>query len=223
MTLYPIDAALVQVQRELGIDNPDPWDIVALFESKIATFCGAKYAVALDSCTNALFLSLKFKDISNQILSIPKHTYLSVPQVLLHSGNKPAFVDIEWTGAYEIGTTGIIDSAGRVKESMYISNSLTCISFHRKKPIPIGKGRMILTDDFVAYQWFQKAVYEGRDRRIPHDSINDISILGWNMYMTPEMAAYGLSLLDDYFLSSQADTTSSQKYNDISRYTCFDI
>ena len=46
MTLCPIDAALIQVQRELGIDNPDPWDVVALFESKIATFCGL-YAVAL--------------------------------------------------------------------------------------------------------------------------------------------------------------------------------
>ena len=117
MTLYPIDAALVQVQRELGIDNPDPWDIVALFESKIATFCGSKYAVALDSCTNALFLSLKFKDISNQILSIPKHTYLSVPQVTT-LGNKPAFVDISGL-SYEIGTAGIIDSAGELGIYVY--------------------------------------------------------------------------------------------------------
>ena len=59
-----------------------------------------------------------------------------------------------------------------------------------------------------------KAVYEGRDRRIPHDSINDISILGWNMYMT--LRWQHMVYLFWMTTFTQADTTSSQKYNDIS-------
>ena len=39
----------------------DPWDIVNLFEKKVSKFCGSKYAVAVDCCTNAIFLSLKSK------------------------------------------------------------------------------------------------------------------------------------------------------------------
>ncbi len=38
----------------------DPWDIVDLFEEKVSSFCGSKYGVAVDCCTNAIFLSLKY-------------------------------------------------------------------------------------------------------------------------------------------------------------------
>ena len=38
----------------------DPWDIIDLFEKKVSKFSGSKYAVAVDCCTNAIFLCLKF-------------------------------------------------------------------------------------------------------------------------------------------------------------------
>ena len=36
------------------------------------------------------------------------------------------------------------------------------------------------------------AVYEGKDRRVNHDSIDDLDTFGWNMYMTPHQALYGI-------------------------------
>ena len=36
------------------------WDNVDRFEEIIAEYAGSKYAVAVDSCTNALFLSMKY-------------------------------------------------------------------------------------------------------------------------------------------------------------------
>ena len=39
----------------------DPWDVVDLFEKKMAEYAGSKYGVAVDNCTNALFLCLKVK------------------------------------------------------------------------------------------------------------------------------------------------------------------
>ena len=36
-----------------------PWDVVSGFELLVSNFCGSKFAVALDSCTNALFLFTK--------------------------------------------------------------------------------------------------------------------------------------------------------------------
>ena len=38
----------------------DPWDLVELFEKKIANYSGSKYAVSTDCCTNAIFLCLKY-------------------------------------------------------------------------------------------------------------------------------------------------------------------
>ncbi len=38
----------------------DVWENIELFEELIANYAGSKYAVAVDSCTNALFLSAKY-------------------------------------------------------------------------------------------------------------------------------------------------------------------
>ena len=92
-----------------------------------------------------------------------------------------------------------------------------CLSFHLKKNVPIGKGGMILTDSKEAYKWMYLAVYEGRDRRENHDSINDLDTLGWNMYMTPEQAAYGIELFEDY----HNNVAYLDKYKDLSDFKIF--
>ena len=34
----------------------DPWDVVDLFERKLAEYAGSKYAVAVDNSTEAVFI-----------------------------------------------------------------------------------------------------------------------------------------------------------------------
>ena len=64
---YPIGKVPKKFQRteldklkKKGYIFNDPREVITIFEKKIATFAGSKYAVAVDSCTNAIFLSLKF-------------------------------------------------------------------------------------------------------------------------------------------------------------------
>ena len=221
MSIYDIkNAAAKLLRNEYKVE--DSWDVVSGFETLIADFCGSKFAIALDNCTNALFLSLKYKKIKNQNIKIPAKTYLSVPQTILRSGNFPVFEDFNWAGFYQLGETGIFDSAGRLAKNMYIKDTFMCCSFHLKKNIPIGKGGMILTDSKDAYEWLYKAVYEGRNRRQNHDSINDLEIFGWNMYMTPEQAAYGIDLFEHYQGKKDfVDVASSKKYKDLSKFQIF--
>ena len=40
-----------------------PFAIVDNFEKRVAQYTGAKYAVALDSCTNAIFLCCKYLNV----------------------------------------------------------------------------------------------------------------------------------------------------------------
>ena len=68
-----------------GYDIQDPWDVVDAFEDKIAKFAGSKYAVSVDSCTNAMFLCLKYLKAKGYI-RLPKKTYLSVPGLVIHAG-----------------------------------------------------------------------------------------------------------------------------------------
>ena len=55
---HQLDKAISILERD-GYIVEDPWDIVDAFEDKVAGYAGSKYAVAVDSCTNAMFLSIK--------------------------------------------------------------------------------------------------------------------------------------------------------------------
>ena len=176
------------------------WEVVDLFEKRIAEYAGSKYAVSVDNCTNALFLCLKYLKATGTI-TIPSKTWISVPCTINHSGCSVEFEDREWSGAYQLKPYPIYDGAVRMKKGMYNPGTFHCLSFHIRKHIPIGKGGMILTDDREAYDWFRTVRYEGRT--MSEDGVNyvmykddEIKSPGWNMYMTPEQAARGLELFE---------------------------
>lgn len=202
-----------------GYNVTDPWDIVEIFEDKVAKYAGSKYAVAIDSCTNALFLCLKYLNANGKI-QIPKKTYISVPQSIIHAGCGVEFTDIDWSGCYHLSPYPIVDSATRFTKDMYIQDTYQCLSFHIRKILPITKGGMILTNDLKAVDWFKLAEYEGRDRRVPHHSMPSPAMMGWNMYMPPEQAAKGLELFrvveDD-----NKDCGGSWSYRDLTEFEIF--
>lgn len=206
--------------KSLGYEWVDPREIVDIFEKKLASFSGSKYAIVVDCCSNALFLSLKYLGASGEI-SIPKQTYVSVPMQIIHAGGKPRFEHIEWTGIYELGQTGVIDGAGRFCENMFVGNGmLQTLSFQIKKRLPIGRGGAILTDSEEAYRWLKLASYDGRDLHTPYDSPGHVTQLGWHYYMTPEDAARGIWLMDQ--LSDKLpDTMSWKNYPDLTAMDVF--
>lgn len=174
----------------------NPFEIVRMFEEEVAEYTGAPHAVAVDSCTNALFLCLKYLFVEGENIHIPKKTYLSVPMSIIHAGGDPFFEDREWSGGYQLEPYPVWDMAKRFTSDMYEPRTMMCLSFHSKKLLPIGKGGMILLDDPLASDWLKRARYEGRSEKNYKD--DNIQTLGWNMYMTPEQAARGLTLMQNY-------------------------
>lgn len=198
----------------------NPYKVVKLFEEEVADYTGSPYAVSVDSCTNAIFLVCRYLNVTDVI--IPSKTYLSVPQSIIHSGGNVIFDKSEetnnWKGIYQLKPYPIYDSAKRFTSNMYIPNSFMCLSFHIKKHLKIGKGGMILTDDKDSVEWFKKARYEGRSEKLYHE--DDIDMLGWNMYMTPQEAAHGLALMQNYPLEVP-DLDENNGYRDLSEFTIF--
>ena len=179
----------------------NPYKIVKMFEEEVAEYTNAPFAIAVDSCTNALFLSLMYykeKMNGGKEISIPSKTYLSVPMSIIHAGFDVVFDESKnnWSGLYKLEPAPIYDAAKRLTGDMYIPGNFVCLSFHIKKTLSIGKGGMILTDDANASKWFKKARYEGRSEINYKD--DNIDMLGWNMYMTPQDASHGLSLMQNY-------------------------
>jgi len=192
----------------------NPYKIVQMFEEELAEYTGAPYAVALDNCTDALFLCCMFMKV--QEVTIPKKTYLSVPQAIMSAGGKVSFEELTWSGIYQLKPYPIYDAARRFTSGMYIPGSFMCLSFHPKKMLKMRKGGMILTDNFEAYSWFKKARHEGRDE-IPYSQDN-IRFIGWNMYMTPPDAADGLWLMS---AMSQHNDDSAEDYSDLTSHDLF--
>ena len=56
--MYQILENIIPKLREEGYSVEDPWDVVDIFEEKVAQYAGSKYAVSCDSCTNAMYMCL---------------------------------------------------------------------------------------------------------------------------------------------------------------------
>ena len=198
----------------------NPFKIVRMFEETIAEYTGSKYAVSVDSCTNALFLCCKY--LNAKKITIPSKTYLSVPMSIIHSGAELTFDKSpktnHWNGIYQLKPYPIYDSAKRLTSNMYIDGSFMCLSFHIKKQLPIGKGGMILTDNLDAVDWFKKARYEGRSEVYYKE--DNIQSLGWNMYMTPQQASTGLALMQNY-PRHNSDLEEKNGYRDLTEFDVF--
>lgn len=173
------------------------FSIVRQFEESVAKFAGSRYAVAVNSCTSALSLSLEYvkqKTLhSGGAVVLPAHTFISVPMAVIHAGMRVCFQDIEWRGCYQLYPHPVIDGALRFRKGMY-QGGLHCLSFHARKILNIGEGGMILTDEEKAADWLRAASYCGR--KAPDYSVENIEMIGWNVYMHPEKAARGLHLME---------------------------
>lgn len=190
------------------------------FEWRVAEYTNAKYAVAVDCCSNALFLSLNYLGIKNQEIEIPSRTYMSVPCTIINSGNHVKFKPVIGTtlkGEYQLGDTPVWDSALRFTSNMYVPGRFQCLSFSGpNKILKLSKGGMILTDDYDAYKWFKKARFSGRNEKPYHE--DEFTQLGWNMYLLPELATRGLLLMDGM---AKHNEDKNLPYPDLSKFDVY--
>ncbi len=199
--------------------------ITEMFEEKLAEYTGARYAVAVDNCSNALFLALTYDKIAGKIITIPARTYPSVPCEIIHAGGIVDFYPVEGTtlrGAYHLVNSRVIDSALRFTSNMYEVGYFMCLSFTGTyKHLNLGKGGAILTNDHTAYAWFKRARFSGRRECSYHE--DNLDCLGWNFYMMPEIAARGLLLMSGFYRNGEPIKNEDLElpYPDLSKFKIY--
>jgi dTDP-4-amino-4,6-dideoxygalactose transaminase len=181
-------------------------EFILMFERSLSKYTGAPYVVLTDSCTNAIFLCLKYLNIEHPV-GIPSCTYISTPQQIIHAGKKVKWIHEEWEGSYNLINTPIWDSAVGFHKNMYKEKMLMCLSFQQKKALPIGKGGAILLENKEDYEILKRMAWDGRDSSISvKDDLENI-ILGYHMNMTPDDAAKGILLLNQYSATNKVQGT----------------
>jgi len=169
------------------------FEAVKNFEEKISKFFGSPYAVAVDSCTHGIELSLRYTNAKKLI--VPKRTYLSIP-FLSHKLNIGLeWKDEDWVDYYYL-TENVIDAAVLWRKNSYIPNMFMSVSFQFQKHLNLGRGGIILTDNEIAAIQLKKMSYDGRLPNIPWREQN-INTIGYHYYMTPEIAQKGLKKLNN--------------------------
>lgn len=195
------------------------FDSLYNFETQIANFFGAQYGIGVDCCTHGIEMCIRLNSDTREILC-PKQTYISIPFMLEKISANYKFVDSEWSEYYYLTST-VIDSATLWRRNSYINGTLMCISFHIKKHINIGRGGMILLDNYSDYKKLQKMRYDGRsiyDGVMYND--DDISDIGYHYYMTPEVAADGLKIFEQK-KDILPKTVTYKDYADITQFSYF--
>lgn len=187
------------------------------FETEIAEFYNAPYAVATDCCTHAIELCLRLKKYDN--IFIPNHTYISVPFTFEKLNLKWQFDFQKWKDFYYLGNTNIIDAAVYWQKNGYIENTFMCLSFQFKKHLSLGRGGAILLQNKEDRDILKKMSYDGRDLSKPWADQN-IDTLGYHYYMTPETAMLGISKLPEK-IKEQPKLWNYENYPDLNNMAVF--
>ncbi len=177
--------------------------VVSDFEDAIADYVGAKYAVALNSATNAIFLTFLNK---NSRIAIPSIIPPVVPNALLTAGNKITFYDnIDWVGdsyvLHKFKDYKVVDSAQKLERNQFIKecddNDLMIFSFYPTKPVGSCDGGIIVSNDADKIQYFREMSLNGMSYA-ENNWDRKIKFVGYKMYMNSIQARIALSNFNSY-------------------------
>lgn len=179
------------------------FNTVVEFEKKIAEFFGSPFAVAVDSCTHGIELCLRYNNVKS--INVPKQTYISIPFLAKKLNLGLEWRTQNWKDFYYISYS-VIDAAVLWRPNSYVPKTFMSISFQYQKHLSLGRGGMILTDNQEASIKLKKMSYDGRLPNIPWKEQN-IDMVGYHYYMTPEIAEEGLVKLPTAILNKPKEWT----------------
>jgi len=195
----------------------NPYQVTAEFEKALCEYTGAPYAVAVNSCTAALLLTVEWC-APDMYLEIPRRTYVSVPAAIKRAGAHVEWRDERWRGAYQLSPTNIWDCARRFTSGMYVAGQYQCVSFSSSKILGIEQGGAILHDNAEADAWFRRMRFDGRTAGV--DPMQDeIKEIGHHCIILPSTAA--ALLLKLYHLPRHNDDLPEREYPDLSKMSAF--
>lgn len=163
--------------------------VVTQFEEEFASYIGAKYSVALNSATSAIFLLFLNKGVN---VTIPSIIPPVVANALITSGNTISFKDdIDWVGnsyvLHDFGDYRVIDSAQKVERNQYNKEKkrerdILIHSFYPTKPISSCDGGMIVSNDKEIIDEIRCLAYNGMSNEA-NNWERKISKVGYKFYM----------------------------------------
>lgn len=191
-------------------------------EEKWAEFTGAKYAVALNSCTSALDIACRLIKLPNPV-TVSAFTFVSSALAPLNAGYKVKFVDIDEQtlctdeADIQVMYAGNIHGKGKIYDMAHCGGykhlgEISCWSFHAVKNLPAGDGGMLTMNDEELYErakaisWcgIDKSTFQRSGKKYSWDY--DIREAGLKAHMNDLTAAIALEQLKELDVSNRYRT-----------------
>lgn len=197
------------------------------FEKALAEYVGAKHVVAVDSCTSALFLSLKWhmKHKGKNRLVLPSMTVPLVACAAIEARMFVSFDDrTDWVGRYyRLTGTDIIDCAHELRRNQYKDMKAAgdpeeklkvCFSFYPTKSIGSADGGAIATDDDEFAGWARTIATYGRNQaqKYANSWDYDVVAVGYKRHYTNLQAAICMEQL------GRLDETNAKRQAIVAKY-----
>ena len=186
-------------------DYKNPFDTVIEFQQAICDYTGAPYCVVTDCCTHAI--EIAFRLIKQRTpVAFPARTYLSV-LMTMHKLNIPyTLQDRAWKKSYQFEGSNVWDCARHFEADMYQPDTIQCISFGLTKPLQIGRGGCLLTDNQELFEQASCMRYDGRDIFAYSPWVDQKRFqVGYHYYLRPEECVTGLNLLEQQQFTEQLE------------------
>jgi dTDP-4-amino-4,6-dideoxygalactose transaminase len=163
-----------------------------MFEEAMAMRCDRKYAISVNSGTQALVFTQQLITENHSKVLIPTYSFIATLNSVLLAGNQPVFCDVDDSGLMDLESLDYAVSAAGVTALMYVNLFGNVIDYDKLKLFAdfFNDGLLIIED---AAQSFG-ASYKG----IPSGKLGDVSILSFDPTKNlPNMGSGGMILTDD--------------------------
>jgi dTDP-4-amino-4,6-dideoxygalactose transaminase len=199
------------------------------FESMFAEACGAKYALAVNSCTAALHLACLSLDIKQDHIYTTPMTYAATWQAIEIAGYKPIFREFmpnPYHNHMLASSAVIIHYAGQLyhldgfeyliedcahRFPARLNGDIACYSFYANKLITTGEGGMFVTNDKEVRDFVYSMRYHGRDKY--SGDYNLKYPVGYKYNMSDINAAIGIEQLKKMPLKREKHLEIADLYN----------
>ena len=170
---------------------------VKKFVSAVAERCNRTYAIAVNSCTQALEFvqhchQYKSKKIANQVL-IPNISFIATLNSTIRVGNQPVFCDTDSQGLMDLESFEHNLNQHGIDSIMYVNLFGNIIDYHKF----INFTKFFNPNIFIIEDAAQS--FGGSYNNIPSGKLGDVSCLSFDP--TKNLANYGsggMILLDDF-------------------------
>jgi len=216
------------VEKVLDSGHYTHGNITEEFESMFAEACGAKYALAVNSCTSSLHLACL--SIKGDTFVTSPYTYIATWQAIKQANKYYYFEDINdvFNLSYykyrynhicihfagkecnlDLSNNTIEDCAHRFPSKL--NGHIACYSFYANKLITTGEGGMLVTDDKEVRDFVYSMRYHGRDKYSGDYSLK--YHVGYKYNMSDINAAIGIEQIKKMPLKKERHLEIADIYN----------